>query len=32
VGLRDEIRRAGGAATPDMLEELYDLVELARAD
>lgn len=32
VELRDAIRRAGGAPPPEMLEELYDLVELARMD
>lgn len=32
VEIRDEIRRAGGTAAPELLEELYDLVELARAD
>jgi hypothetical protein len=32
VELRDQIRRAGGAPAPDVLEELYDLVELARAE
>lgn len=32
VEIRDEIRRAGGAPAPELLEELYDLVELARAD
>jgi hypothetical protein len=32
VELRDAIRRAGGAPAPEMLEELYDLVELARVD
>lgn len=30
VAVRDEIRRAGGPPAPEMLEELYDLVELAR--
>ena len=30
VELRDAIRRAGGAPAPEALEELYDLVELAR--
>ena len=30
VELRDAIRRAGGAPAPEVLEELYDLVELAR--
>lgn len=30
--IRDELRRAGGAPAPELLEELYDLVELARAD
>lgn len=30
VELRDAIRRAGGTPAPEMLEELYDLVELAR--
>jgi hypothetical protein len=32
VELRDAIRRAGGPPSPDVLEELYDLVELARVD
>lgn len=32
VEIRDELRRAGGAPAPELLEELYDLVELARAD
>jgi len=30
IELRDAIRRAGGPPSPEMLEELYDLVELAR--
>ena len=30
VELRDSIRRAGGTPAPEVLEELYDLVELAR--
>jgi chemotaxis protein histidine kinase CheA len=32
VEVRDELRRAGGAPAPELLEELYDLVELARTD
>ena len=32
VELRDAIRRAGGTPAPEVLEELYDLVELARVD
>jgi hypothetical protein len=32
VEVRDAIRRAGGAAAPELLEELYDLVELARVE
>jgi chemotaxis protein histidine kinase CheA len=32
VELRDAIRRAGGPPSPEVLEELYDLVELARVD
>lgn len=32
VELRDSIRRAGGTPAPEVLEELYDLVELARVD
>ena len=32
VELRDAIRRAGGPPAPEVLEELYDLVELARVD
>ena len=32
VEIRDAIRRAGGPPPPEMLEELYDLVELARVD
>lgn len=32
VEVRDAIRRAGGPAAPEMLEELYDLVELARVE
>jgi hypothetical protein len=32
VELRDAIRRAGGPPAPELLEELYDLVELARVD
>jgi len=30
--LRDQMRKAGGPPAAEMLEELYDLVELARAD
>ena len=30
VEIRDSIRRAGGTPAPEVLEELYDLVELAR--
>lgn len=30
--IRDQLRRAGGSPAPELLEELYDLVELARAD
>ena len=30
VEIRDAIRRAGGTPAPEVLEELYDLVELAR--
>ena len=30
--IRDQLRRGGGAPAPELLEELYDLVELARAD
>jgi len=30
--LRDAIRRAGGPPAPEVLEELYDLVELARVE
>jgi chemotaxis protein histidine kinase CheA len=30
--IRDELRRAGGQPAPALLEELYDLVELARVD
>jgi hypothetical protein len=32
VEVRDTIRRAGGAPAPELLEELYDLVELARVE
>jgi hypothetical protein len=32
VEVRDQIRRAGGPPAPELLEELYDLVELARVD
>ena len=32
VELRDQLRTAGGPPAPELLEELYDLVELARAD
>lgn len=32
IELRDEIRRSNTPPTPEMLEELYDLVELARVD
>jgi chemotaxis protein histidine kinase CheA len=32
VELRDAIRRAGSPPSPEVLEELYDLVELARVD
>jgi hypothetical protein len=32
VELRDEIRRSGAHPSPELLEELYDLVELARID
>jgi HPt (histidine-containing phosphotransfer) domain-containing protein len=32
VELRDAIRRAGGTPAPEVLEELYDLVELARVE
>jgi chemotaxis protein histidine kinase CheA len=32
VELRDAIRRAGGPPSPEVLEELYDLVELARVE
>lgn len=32
VELRDEIRRAGAPPSAEVLEELYDLVELARAE
>jgi len=32
VELRDAIRRAGGPPSQEMLEELYDLVELARVE
>jgi chemotaxis protein histidine kinase CheA len=32
VEVRDAIRRAGGTPAPEMLEELYDLVELARVE
>ena len=32
IELRDQLRKAGGPPAPEMLEELYDLVELARAD
>lgn len=32
VEVRDAIRRAGGPPAPEMLEELYDLVELARVN
>jgi chemotaxis protein histidine kinase CheA len=30
--IRDEIRRSNAPPTPELLEELYDLVELARVD
>ncbi|MGH7636584.1 MAG: hypothetical protein ACREOK_02950, partial [Gemmatimonadaceae bacterium] len=30
--IRDQLRRTGGSPAPELLEELYDLVELARAD
>jgi hypothetical protein len=30
--IRDQLRRGSGAPAPELLEELYDLVELARAD
>lgn len=30
--IRDQLRHAGGSPAPELLEELYDLVELARAD
>jgi hypothetical protein len=32
VEIRDEIRRAGTQADPDALEELFDLLDLARAE
>ena len=30
IELRDGLRRAGGAAAPEVLEEIYDLLDLAR--
>jgi hypothetical protein len=30
IELRDTIRRAGGPPSPDLLEEIFDLLELAR--
>ena len=30
IELRDSLRRAGGAPAPDVLEEIYDLLDLAR--
>lgn len=30
IELRDALRRAGGAAAPEVLEEIYDLLDLAR--
>lgn len=32
IELRDKLRQSGGPPAPEMLEELYDLVELARTD
>ena len=32
IELRDMLRKSGGPPAPEMLEELYDLVELARTD
>ncbi|HYC52275.1 MAG TPA: Hpt domain-containing protein [Gemmatimonadaceae bacterium] len=32
IELRDQMRKASGPPAPELLEELYDLVELARAD
>jgi hypothetical protein len=32
IELRDELRRSNAAPTPASLEELYDLLELARVD
>jgi hypothetical protein len=32
IEVRDAIRQAGGAPAPELLEELYDLVELARVE
>ena len=30
IELRDGLRRAGGVAKPEVLEEIYDLLDLAR--
>ena len=30
IELRDRLRRAGGAPAPEILEEMYDLLDLAR--
>ena len=30
IELRDALRRAGGPPAPDVLEEIYDLLDLAR--
>ena len=30
IELRDALRRAGGAPAPEILEEIYDLLDLAR--
>ena len=30
IELRDGLRKAGGAAAPEVLEEIYDLLDLAR--
>jgi hypothetical protein len=30
IELRDALRRAGGSPAPEVLEEIYDLLDLAR--
>jgi hypothetical protein len=31
IELRDRLRRAGGSPAPEVLDEIYDLLDLARA-